>query len=132
MSRGKSIEDFRGAYAKEIMRGPWKPFEKVDLSTAKNVPPFCTRSFKNNYFIVTIDDYSETSVGYATRAMVQKWDDTPIGWMELQRVKNMVFGDEAVAVQYFPAESELVNDKNIYWLFLYPDGLLPTPKAAHA
>lgn len=41
-----------------------------------------------------------------------------ISWDELQLVKNKVFGQESWAIEIFPAESELVNMRNVRHLWL--------------
>ena len=41
-----------------------------------------------------------------------------ITWDELQNIKNEVFGKESWAFELFPAESELINTKNIRHLWL--------------
>ena len=48
-----------------------------------------------------------------------------ITWDELQDIKNKVFGEEAWAFEVFPAESELINLKNIrhLWLVKNPDNM---------
>jgi len=35
---------------------------------------------------------------------------------------------ETTAVEYYPAKSELVDEANIYWLWIFPEGVLPIPK----
>lgn len=61
---------------------------------------------------------------------VWKKDGTDgITWDELQVMKNQIFGDEAIAIEIFPAESELVNFRNVRHLWLVPpDCKLPNLK----
>lgn len=61
--------------------------------------------------------------------MIQKHDDTPIQqhWATIQKIKNEIFGEETTAVEYYPAKSNLIDDHNIYWLWIFPDGALPIP-----
>lgn len=90
-------------------------FKPVDLSLRKIIPPCMTRAFENNEYMVMIYDKNETSHGNAIRA-------------DLQEIKNKVFGEEVIAVEYYPKKSELIDDYNIYWLWIYPEGVLPVPK----
>lgn len=103
------------------------PFQEIDLSKEKVVPKWMTRVYKNNRYIVMINDNAETTKGKGICAMVQKHNDTPIlnHWSEMQKIKNELFGKETVAVEYYPAESNLQNQHNIYWLWIFEDGLLP-------
>jgi hypothetical protein len=70
---------------------------------------------------------ANTTHGRATQVLIQNHLDEPIKnhWAEIQRIKNELFGKEAMVIEYFPPESELVNQHNIYWIFIYPDGVVP-------
>lgn len=102
-------------------------FEKLDLAHLKNMPKWMTRCFRNNQFSVMVNDQMKTSNGEAIMAMIQKHDDTPIRnhWRQIQRIKNEVFGEETVAIEYYPAQSKLVDDHYIYWIWIYPEGVIP-------
>jgi len=102
-------------------------FTPVEVNAQKY--PWMTRAYRNNKYTVMINDNAKTTVGPAIRAMVQNHFDLPIlnHWSELQRIKNEIFGPETTAVEYYPAESELVNQHNIYWLWIFPSGHLPKP-----
>lgn len=102
-------------------------FEQIDLTTAEYIPDWMTRAFKNNRYIVMIDDNRKTTHGTAICAMVQKTNDTPIvnHWSEMQKIKNEIFGAETTAIEYYPAESELIDHHNIYWLWIFPNDLIP-------
>jgi hypothetical protein len=104
------------------------PFKQIDLSTQTH-PYWMTRAFSNNRYIVMVMDNAETDKGPAIRAMVQTVDDTPIQkhWSEMQRIKNEIFGADVTAIEYFPPQSELVDMHNIYWMWIFPDGILPKP-----
>ena len=43
-------------------------------------------------------------------------------WRDLQRIKNMLCGDEREALELYPAESRLVDTSNQYHLFVMPIG----------
>lgn len=108
-------------------RGRWV---RVDLQTTDApVPDWMTRCYRNNYYTVMIEDDAPTTKGSAIKAMVQAHDDLPIPrhWREMQRIKNELFGEETTAIEYYPAQSDLVDDHNIYWLWVFPEGQLPIP-----
>ena len=119
----------RRLLAKKEMKKPVTKFEQIDLSTASFVPKGMTRSFKNNRYIVMIYDNTKTTHGNAISALVQKLDNTPITnhWKEMQNIKNQIFGKETTAVEYYPKESELIDDHNIYWMWIFPENILPIP-----
>ena len=106
-------------------------FNAIDLNECaiSTLPPGMTRAFRNNRYTVMVFDNSPTTHGPAIRAMVQNHQDTAISfhWRELQKIKNELFGPETIAVEYYPKESELTDLHNIYWLWIYPQGVLPVP-----
>lgn len=104
-------------------------FITIDLSTAKAVPPGMTRAFRNNRFTVMIYDRSLTTKGVATRVMIQSHYNEPIQrhWSTIQKIKNDIFGEETTAVEYYPAKSKLIDDHNIYWIWIFPEDVLPIP-----
>lgn len=102
-------------------------FESIDISTAKNVPPGMTRAFRNNRFTVMVYD-NDRSTGYqATRVMIQNHFDRPIEnhWSEIYKIKNEIFGEDTCAIEYYPRSKNLINDHNIYWIWIFPEGIIP-------
>lgn len=119
----------RAKKADKLYKLPAGKLEPVDLSTIEH-PNWMTRAYINNRYVVMINDNTETDKSKAIRAMVQRHDDTPIPnhWSELQKIKNELFGEETTGIEYYPKESLLMNDHNIYWLWIFPEGILPIPK----
>jgi len=115
--------------AKENFKKPVGLFQPIDLQAARYTPEWMTRAFKNNRYIVMINDKAKVTTGYAIRAMVQKHDDTPIvnHWSEMQKIKNELFGEKATAVEYYPSVDSLEDNHNIYWMWVFPEGVLPLP-----
>ncbi len=114
--------------AKMLMSTPETPFERLDLSKVPH-PKWMTRCFRNNRYCIMIADNEQTSHGAAIRCMVQRHDNIPIPrhWSEMQRIKNEIFGQQTVAIEYYPASHALVDTANIYWLWVFPEGILPIP-----
>lgn len=119
--------------AKKSLELPQGKLEIIDLSLSKNVPTGCTSAYRNNKYTVTVYENVATTHGAATKAMVQKHGDTPLinHWSEMQRIKNEIFGCETVAVEYYPKDSELIDHHNIYWMWVFPIGVLPVPVFNH-
>lgn len=46
-------------------------------------------------------------------------------WSEKQRIKNDLFGEESLAIEVFPKESELVDEADMYHLWILHDKQLP-------
>jgi hypothetical protein len=115
--------------AKQEFKKPVTKFEQINLSIASYVPKGMTRAFRNTRFTVMVYDNHKTDRGKAVCALIQKHDDTPIinHWRQIQNIKNEIFGEETTAVEYYPAQSNLMDDHNIYWIWIFPNNDLPIP-----
>jgi hypothetical protein len=115
--------------ANKEFKKPVTKFEQLDLSKSEFVPKGMTRAYRNTRFTVMVYDNSPVSTGTAIRVMVQKHNDTPIvnHWSEMQKIKNEIFGEETTAIEYYPAKSQLIDDYNIYWFWIFSEGVLPIP-----
>lgn len=115
--------------ARKEFKKPVTKFEQLDLSMAAFIPNGMTRAYRNTRYTVMVYDHTPVSTGTATRVMIQKHDDTPITghWKELYKIKNEIFGEETIAIEYYPQKSRLIDDHNIYWFWIFPEGVLPTP-----
>lgn len=113
--------------AEKMLKQPETKFEQCDLSLASFVPKGMTRAYRNNRYTVMIYDDAPTTHGPAIQALIQNHKDTPIAnhWAEIQRIKSEIFGPEVTAIEYFPPESELIDTHNIYWIFIFPEGVIP-------
>lgn len=127
MSERENKRARKKAADKLMLLAPGK-LEPVDM-TMRDHPKWMTRAFKNNRYVVMIDDHCRMTFGpNATKVMIQRHDDKPIPnhWSEIQKIKNEIFGTDKVAIEYFPAEERLVDLHNIYWIFLF-DYPIPEP-----
>ena len=110
--------------AKKLLQKPPGKLEPVDLSQHPNKPLWMTRCFRNNRYTVMIDDFAPMTNGLtAIKAMVQRHDNEPIPnhWREMQNIKNEIFGRQVTAIEYYPAEFDLCDVANIYWLWILGD-----------
>jgi len=118
----------RKAATKKRFKKPAGKLEPVDLKDYGYYPSWMTRAYVNNRYTVTIQDEAEMTNGItAISAMIQRLDNLPFinHWREIQNIKNEIFGHETTAIEYYPAESELIDDENIYWIFILPKDALP-------
>jgi hypothetical protein len=113
--------------AEKLKRKPETPLKLVPPHKGPARPSWMTRVYKNNRYIVMIDDHKKTTHGEAICAMIQAVDAKPIPnhWAEIQRIKNAIFGKEAMGIEYYPPQSKLTDDANIYWLWVFPAGIIP-------
>lgn len=70
-------------------------------------------------YVVLVRDV-ETEWGTIQHAVMRNTDNTDIPWAEKQRIKNELFGKEAVALEVFPAMSELIDAADMYHIWVLP------------
>ena len=118
----------RQVVARKLLKSAETPFEQINL-TIRDHPKWMTRCYRNNRYTVMIDDQRPVSTGFAIVAMVQNHLNQPIvrHWSEMQRIKNEIFGNETVSIEYCPPESQLTDLANVYWMWIFPEGVLPMP-----
>lgn len=73
-----------------------------------------TKGWENETYLVLSRKYSE----HITHAVVCRKDGDIVTWAEKQMIKNELFGNEMVAIEIYPKQSELIDDDNVYHLWL--------------
>lgn len=61
-----------------------------------------------------------TAWGEVTHICIRNADETDIPWAEKQRIKNELYGEDWTAIEVFPAVENLVDEANMYHLWLLP------------
>ena len=64
-----------------------------------------------------------TMIGTVTHLAIRDVAGEPLLWRHLQRIKNELIGLERVAVEVYPPVSELVDQANMYHLWVLPEGV---------
>lgn len=64
----------------------------------------------------------ETEWGAVEHLWIRRHDGKPLIWREMQRIKNELMGVERVAVEVYPPVSMLVDDADMYHLWVLPEG----------
>ncbi|SLK16651.1 MULTISPECIES: DUF7694 domain-containing protein [unclassified Paenibacillus] len=62
----------------------------------------------------------ETDWGTVTHACIRNIEGTDICWSEKQRIKDELLGVERTAIEVFPKRSEVVDEANMYHLWVLP------------
>ena len=76
----------------------------------------------NDFLSVQLSEI-ETEIGTVKRLGIRRNDEGKnISWAEKQRVKNELCGENAIAVEVFPSEDELIDQVNMFWLWVLPEG----------
>lgn len=111
----KAIRRAANEFTSELVEIPENDWPKVKR------PAGLTFVYRNNQFVVEVfTDQKDPFTGEnATKVLVRHNSGKPIvQWSHLQDIKNQIFGKEALAVQYLPPESKLVDQANMYWFFV--------------
>lgn len=83
---------------------------------------FRDECFVNGHYSVQVSD-EPTPFGVVVHLWIRRHDGERIRtWAALQRIKTEIVGPERVAVEVFPAESELVDAANMFHLWVLPEG----------
>lgn len=65
----------------------------------------------------------DTEWGEITHLWVQRHDEgTGVTWSDLQRIKDEIVGSERVGLQVYPPQSELIDQANMYHVWVLPEG----------
>lgn len=112
------------ARLKNAGSGQWDRFvEKAGIADHPLAPVGFVRGYLNSTYSVQVMRDTRKPVGMVTPVGIRRHDQQPItNWNILQRIKDEVIGPDCVAVQVFPAKSDIVDSANMYWLWVLPAG----------
>lgn len=65
----------------------------------------------------------QTEWGLMDHVCIRNKDNTDISWLHKQTIKNELYGEERTAIEVFPAVSDLVDEANMYHLWILPKGM---------
>jgi hypothetical protein len=111
-------------FAALAMKRDWGKWEDIDFEKTAilPIPKGLVRFYKNNLYTVQVY-LADRGI---KRALIRRNDETTkVSWRDKQRIKNELFGEGAIAVEVFPPESRLIDDANIYWLWVLPKDNYP-------
>lgn len=72
-----------------------------------------------------------TAWGTVEHVCIRNRDNTDIPWAEKQRIKNELFGRDALAIEVYPRAGRLVDEAGMYHLWVLPAGM-ELPFGLHA
>lgn len=76
--------------------------------------------YKNKYVAMTRT--VQTKYGEIIHCCIRNDKNTEITWKEKQWIKDSLFGEERIAIEIFPAKSRLIDEANMYHLWIFPEG----------
>ena len=88
---------------------------KLAAHTIKNI----RRAFVSQEVSVQISSFYHTVHGEVVHLWIRRHDSKPLGWTQLQRIKNEILGEDQLCVQVFPKQSDVVDQANMYHLWSF-------------
>lgn len=64
----------------------------------------------------------QTEWGEVIHACIRNADNTDIPWAKKQWIKNSLFGENVTAIEVFPKKDRLIDDANMYHLWVFEKG----------
>lgn len=77
--------------------------------------------WKNGWLAVMVRT-CRTEIGLVHHATIRSASGRDLNWKEKQRIKNELFGPQATAIEVFPATDRLIDDANLWHLWILPLG----------
>lgn len=88
-----------------------------------SAPPGLIDAWMNDAY--TVQFYQQTGAwGDVLHLMIRRNDAQPVhSWSDFQIIKDDLVGPERTAIEVYPPAAELVDDANIYHLWVLPEGM---------
>lgn len=108
--------------AKKMLELPPGPYKEFPVPEHLKAMGFLS-AYVNNRYKVSLAMQPRADGHHYLKLLVSRVDGKPIPnhWAELQKIKNHFLGEEVTAVEYYPAQRNLIDLDNIYWLWVIPE-----------
>lgn len=123
----RAMERAKEKYVNHLMSGGYDKFRDITdeprtqlIMREMSIP--AEKVYVNGLFVVQVYPYP-CEWGDVRRVMI-RWNDArpDHDWTLFQNIKNDIFGEERVALEVFPTESNKQDVANMYWMFVMPEG----------
>ena len=84
-------------------------------------PGFIHGAYVNLVLSVQVSTEPST-LGEITHLWIRRHDRKPLIWRDMQRIKNELVGEHRAGVEVYPAQKDVVDDADIYHLWVLPQG----------
>lgn len=112
------------AMERKGLKGIWGEWRKTSLpngipgSTPGSWPSQIREGWGNNLYAVMIRPFVDENGDEVIHLAIRTLSQLEPPWRDMQRIKNEVCGAEATAVQVMPPESELVDEADMYHMWV--------------
>lgn len=126
----KRAAHLRQIECERLAKGPPGDLERVTdvdfpQAHAGGLPKEITEGWKDNHFAVWVS-YEPSAWGTVTHLWVRRHTSEARrpSWKEAQRIKDTVVGWGRTAVEVFPRRTDVVDQANMYHLWVLPEGVI--------
>ncbi|WP_113132723.1 DUF7694 domain-containing protein [Hyphomicrobiales bacterium] len=109
------------------LRGDWGPWRLTNLPDG--IPGgtgWCKEvrlAQANNIYVVLVRPFLDENGAEVMHLAIRTASQLEPPWRDMQRIKNELFGPEATAVQVMPPQSELIDEADMYHMWVLSDPL---------
>jgi len=109
------------------LRGNWGPWRFTNLPDG--IPGgngWCKEvrhAQSNNIYVVLIRPFVDEHGAKVVHLAIRTASNLEPPWRDMQRIKNELFGPEATAVHVMPPHSELIDEADMYHMWVLSDRL---------
>lgn len=112
------------AEAKRRKSGDWGEWERLEFPPGSVGPSGWVADFKTAYRNKVFAVLHRHDASGAIHLAVSSLSEIRPSWPEMQRIKDEIAGVDATGVEVYPPSTEVVDDANMYHLWIVP-GPLP-------
>jgi hypothetical protein len=109
---------------RSLATGIWLPWERRTFPKGSVGSGWCAEigeAYTNGLYVALVR-HAPRGV---THLAIRTASNLEPSWRDLQRIKNELFGPERHAVQVCPRESRLIDQADMYHLWIMPEGFEP-------
>lgn len=129
---GEAKRKQRDRHLRRLANGPRGEWERREITDemiqtslgrgAVGTFALVTHGFVNNHHSV-MWSVEPSEWGPVIHLWIRRHDGEPIySWSALQRIKDELVGEDRTAVDVYPAKGDLVDQANMYHLWVLPEG----------
>lgn len=107
--------------------GRWQPWETIAMPVGiRGGSGWCldVRSVHRNWLYVVLDRPVSTEWGAVHHLAIRTASSLEPPWRDKQRIKDELFGPEFTAVEVMPPRGELIDEADMYHIWVLPPGFL--------
>lgn len=128
MARTRTTAKLIDRERRALATGNWGPWEHGPLPTgARGWLGQVHAVVKNHVVCVLMRTVTMAGIGEVKHLAIRNYSSSDIPWAAKQRIKNELAGCDRMAVEVFPDVADLIDEANMYHLWVLPRGHIRFP-----